>query len=96
MQPTNIALTLLFGAITLLQPVPEVHANADVQNKEVLEAVDKVAPTVEEIAKKLWDLSEVSLLEIKSSAYLMDLLKKNGFTLNSEGTAGVPTAFIAE
>ena len=96
MQTANIALALLFGAITLLQPVPEVHADAAVQNKEVLEAVDKVAPTVEEIAKKLWDLSEVSLLEIKSSAYLMDLLKNNGFTITSEKTAGVPTSFIAE
>ena len=42
------------------------------------------------------DLSEVSLLEVQSSVYLKDLLKDNGFTITSEGTAGVPTAFIAE
>jgi aminobenzoyl-glutamate utilization protein B len=66
------------------------------QDKEVLEAAEKVAPTVEEVAKKLWDLAEVSLLEVKSSAYLKDLLKKNGFAITSEKTAGVPTAFIAE
>jgi metal-dependent amidase/aminoacylase/carboxypeptidase family protein len=52
-----------------------------VQDKEVLEAVEKVAPTIEEIGKKLWGLSEVSLLEIKSSAYLKDLFKKSGFTM---------------
>ena len=34
------------------------------------------------------DLSEVSLLEIKSSAYLKDLLKKNGFTITSDKAAG--------
>ena len=45
MQTAKIALALLFGAIILLQPVPEVHADAAVQNKEVLDAVDKVAPT---------------------------------------------------
>ena len=76
--------------------VAATNADVSAQDKEVLDAVEKVAPTVEEIAKKLWDLSEVSLLEVKSSAYLKDLLKNNGFTITSEGTAGVPTAFIAE
>jgi hypothetical protein len=72
------------AAITLLQP--KIRADISEQDKEVLEAV-------EEIAKKLWDLSEVSLLEIKSSAYLKDLLKNNGFTSTSEKTAGVPTGY---
>ena len=94
-QTVTIALALLFGAITLMS-VPAARADVSAQDKEVLEAVDKVAPTVGEIAKKLWELSEVSLLEIKSSAYLKDLLKKNGFTITSEKTAGVPTSFIAE
>ena len=86
----------LFVAIIFLQPVIDVRANVSAQDKEVLEAVDKVAPTVEEIAKKLWDLSEVSLLEAKSSAYLKDLLKNNGFTITSDKAAGVPTSFVAE
>ena len=79
-QKVWIAPALLFLATHLLQPVPTAFADVSVQDKEVLEAVEKVAPTVEEIAKKLWDLSEVSLLEVKSSAYLKDLLKKSGFT----------------
>ena len=58
-----IAPALLFLATTLLQPVPAAFADVSVQDKEVLDAVEKVAPTLEEIAKKLWDLSEVSLLE---------------------------------
>ena len=49
-----------------------------------------MAPTVQEVAQKLWDLAEVSLLETKSSAYLKDLLKKNGFKITSEATANVP------
>jgi aminobenzoyl-glutamate utilization protein B len=92
----RIAPALLFAAAALLQPVSEARADLSPQAKEVLEAVEKVAPTVEEIGQKLWDLSEVSLLETKSSAYLKDLLKDNGFSITSEGTAGVPTAFIAE
>jgi aminobenzoyl-glutamate utilization protein B len=95
-QLAKIVLAPLIGAGVLLLPVPEARADVSVQDKEVLEAVDKVAPTVEEIAKKLWDLSEVGLVEVKSSVYLKDLLKNNGFTITSEGTAGVPTAFIAE
>ena len=86
----------LFVAIIFLQPIIDVRADVSAQDKEVLEAVDKVAPTVEQIAKKLWDLSEVPLLEVRSSVYLKDLLKNDGFTITSEGTAGVPTAFIAE
>jgi aminobenzoyl-glutamate utilization protein B len=86
----------LFVAIIFVQLVIDVRADVSVRDKEVLEAVDKVAPTVEEIAKKLWDLAEVPLLEVQSSIYLKDLLKNNGFTITSEGTAGVPTAFIAE
>jgi aminobenzoyl-glutamate utilization protein B len=92
----KIAPALLVLAIALLQPAPEAFADVSVQDKEVLAAVDKVAPTVEEIAKKLWELSEVSLLEIKSSAYLKNLLKKNGFTITSDKAAGVPTSFVAE
>ena len=39
------------AAISLLQPVPAALSEVSVQEKEVLEAVEKVAPTVEEIAK---------------------------------------------
>ena len=83
-QTVKIVPALLFCVITLLQPVPEACADISAQDKEVIEAVEKVAPTVEEIARKLWSLSKVSLLEIKSSAYLKDLLKNNGFTITSE------------
>jgi aminobenzoyl-glutamate utilization protein B len=89
---------LLMGllAIFALNSSAKAQTDISVQEKEVLQAVEKVAPTVEEVAKKLWDLSEVSLLELKSSAYLKDLLKKNGFAITSEKTASVPTAFVAE
>jgi hypothetical protein len=67
-----VAVCVFFAGavIALLQMAPEAHADVYAQGKEVIETVNKVAPTVEEIAKKLWDLSEVSLLEVKSSAYL--------------------------
>ena len=51
-QIVKIAPALLFWAIILVHHIPEARADISAQDKEVLEAVDKVAPTVEEIAKK--------------------------------------------
>jgi len=92
----KIALASLIVAFVVLQPAPEARADFSAQDKEVLAAIEKVAPTVEQIGKKLWDLAEVSLLEVKSAAYLRDLLKKNGFTITKDKAGGVPTAFVAE
>ena len=79
-----------------LFPVTSVPAKAKVSSAAVLEAVDKQAPLIEEVGLKLWDLSELSLLEVKSAKYLKKVLKKNGLKITSDATAGVPTAFIAE
>lgn len=89
------ALTALFLYIVPLSALGAAPKTA-VSPEEVVSAVDKVSPTIEEVGLKVWELSEVSLLELKSSAYLKEVLKKNGFTITSEGTAGIPTAFIAE
>jgi aminobenzoyl-glutamate utilization protein B len=82
--------------VMILQPGPAALADVSVEQQKIISVVDKVAPTIEETAKKLWELSEVSLLEVKSSAYLKDLLKKNGFTITSDKAADVPTSFVAE
>lgn len=64
--------------------------------EKIYAAVDQVAPIIEDSAMKLWKHSELSLVEMKSSAYLMKVLEDNGFTIKSKGTASVPTAFVAE
>jgi aminobenzoyl-glutamate utilization protein B len=60
------------------------------------QAVEQVKPIIERLAKELWQLSELSLQEVKSAQLVMDVLQEQGFTITSKGTAGVPTAFIAE
>ncbi len=80
----------------LLSAAVAVPVNAAVAPEEVVSAVEKVAPVIEEVGTKVWEFSEQSLLEVKSSKYLKDVLKKNGFKITSEKTANVPTAFIAE
>jgi aminobenzoyl-glutamate utilization protein B len=60
------------------------------------QAVEQVIPTIERIANEVWQLSELSLHEVKSAQLIMDILQEHGFIITSKGTAGVPTAFIAE
>jgi aminobenzoyl-glutamate utilization protein B len=59
-------------------------------------AVEQVTPTINRIAQEVWQLAELSLQEVRSAQLLMDILQEQGFTITSKGTAGVPTAFIAE
>ncbi|HLI70490.1 MAG TPA: amidohydrolase [Ktedonobacteraceae bacterium] len=60
------------------------------------QAVERARPTIERLADELWQLAELSLQEVKSARLLMSVLQEEGFTITSKGTAGVPTAFIAE
>lgn len=64
------------------------------------EAIDQeitqLSPEIERLASKLWHLAELSLVEVQSARLIIALLREQGFTIKSLGTAGVPTAFIAE
>ncbi len=53
-------------------------------------------PVIERISDEVWHLAEVSLEEVQSAAVHMRELEAAGFTIVSQGTAGVPTAFVAE
>jgi aminobenzoyl-glutamate utilization protein B len=58
--------------------------------------IEPARPAIERIASEVWDLAEVSLEEAKSAQVHIRELKAAGFTIVSTGTAGVPTAFVAE
>ena len=60
------------------------------------QAVEQAAPVITRIANEVWQLAELSLQEVKSARLVMNMLQEEGFTITSKGTAGVPTAFIAE
>jgi aminobenzoyl-glutamate utilization protein B len=60
------------------------------------QAVEEATPVITRIAKEVWQLAELSLREVKSAQLVMDILQEQGFTITSNGTAGIPTAFIAE
>src|SRR5258708_28452823 len=60
------------------------------------QAVEQTIPTIKRIANEVWQFAELSLQEVKSAELIRDILQDQGFTITSKGTAGVPTAFIAE
>lgn len=64
------------------------------EKSTALAAVEALGPEIHDMSMKLWDLSELALLETQSAAYLADLLEEEGFTVE-RGVAGMPTAFVA-
>lgn len=64
--------------------------------EQIDQAVEQVRPTIEHLAGELWQLAELSLQEVQSARLIRRCLREEGFTITSTGTAGVPTAFIAE
>jgi len=62
----------------------------------VARAIEGASPTVERIASEIWNLSELSLEEVRSSEVHLRELRAAGFEITSTGTSGVPTAFVAE
>lgn len=53
-------------------------------------------PIIERISTEVWEYAEIGLHEVKSAQVHIRELKDAGFTIVSTGTAGVPTAFLAE
>ncbi len=59
-------------------------------------AVDAVHDTITAISREVWRLAELGLNEVESARVHLRSLEAAGFRIVSTGTAGVPTAFLAE
>lgn len=75
------------------KPKPAKNRRSDDAVAKVIEAA---GPVIERICTEVWDLAEISSHEVKSFQVHIRELKDAGFTIVSTGTAGVPTAFVAE
>jgi aminobenzoyl-glutamate utilization protein B len=62
--------------------------------EEAVAEVQARAVLAQQIVDSLFSFGELGFQEFETHRYLVDLLKKNGFTVE-EGIAGVPTAFMA-
>ena len=62
-------------------------------NKQVLyDIVDEKAKLLTDLSDKIWEYAELSMLEYKSAAEYVRILKAEGFTVE-ENLCGIPTAF---
>ncbi len=59
-------------------------------------AVAGVEDAILRITQEVWDLAEISLVEVESMKIHLRELEAAGFTTVSTGTAGLPTAFLLE
>src|SRR5256884_2184399 len=62
--------------------------------QEVVRDVVSRAQFTQQMVDQIFSFAELGFQETETSHYLVDLLRKNGFTVR-EGIAGVPTAWVA-
>jgi aminobenzoyl-glutamate utilization protein B len=56
--------------------------------------VDAMQVFTQQMVDQVFSYGELGFQEVETTRYLIDILKKNGFTVQ-EGIAGIPTAFMA-
>ena len=82
-----VLFVLLFALSTSYAQLPAEKAAVD-------KWINKNAPTLKNVNRRIWELAELGLQEHQSSQILRDLLSEHGFKVNS-GVADMPTAFVA-
>ncbi|MGL4520216.1 MAG: amidohydrolase [Phocaeicola sp.] len=82
--------------LLIMLPLMTMYSQSKPANNPAIEGVALVEKSIEDISQTLWNLSEVSHQESRSSKYLKGILVENGFSIVSDGASNVPTAFIAE
>jgi aminobenzoyl-glutamate utilization protein B len=77
-------------------PSKEVPDNPRVQRmkNQATEEVDAMTTFTQQMVDQIFSFGELGFQEVETHKYLVELLRKNGFTVQ-EGIAGIPTAFIA-
>ncbi|WP_448531860.1 hypothetical protein [Pseudothermotoga sp.] len=63
--------------------------------EKIAQALDSMEEQLIDLAKKIFDLAELSYEEKKSSRMLANFLEENGFSV-TRNVAGLSTAFLAE
>jgi len=87
--------TVAASALALLaQPVAAQAAASKAEKAAAAAAVDAQAKQIQVMVDQVFSFAEPGFQEKRTSAYLADILEKNGFTV-TRGVAGIPTAFTA-
>ena len=83
--PSFHALLLLVQAATSQSP------RLTALKQEVASDITSRAQFTQQMVDQIFSFAELGFQETETSRYLVDLLRKNGFTVR-EGIAGIPTA----
>jgi len=86
----NILLLIL---LTLAPVLASAQKLSNVKKQALAEA-EGLETQINTICQELWDYSETALKEHKSAELLIDILQKEGFTIEKD-VSGMPTAFVA-
>lgn len=77
---------MVFGALLQAQTL-------STEEQQILKGLDDRMDQYADMAKAIWDVSELGFMEDQSTAVLQNKLKEAGFKVES-GLAGMPTSFI--
>jgi aminobenzoyl-glutamate utilization protein B len=76
------------------RPRPIPAAKLAALKREAMADVDAHAKLTQQMVDQLFSFGELGFQEFETSRYLVDLLRREGFTVE-EGVAGIPTAWVA-
>jgi len=94
---TVLAFTLVPNTRVQAQRAPAAapaNARLTALKREVLQDVDSRRVFTQQMIDQIFSFGELGFQETETSRYLVDVLRKNGFTVK-EGVAGIPTAWVA-
>ena len=75
-------------------PPPREEARIERFKTEAVADVESMRTFTQQMVDQIFSFGELGFQELETHRYLVDILKKNGFTVE-EGIAGIPTAFMA-
>ena len=81
------------GTAAVTAPVKD-DARAERLKADAVRDVESMQVFTQQMVDSIFSFAELGFQETETHRYLVDVLKKNGFTVQ-EGIAGIPTAFMA-
>lgn len=90
MKASGLALSLGLAA----QAMPAQAAATAKEKAEAIAGVEAQRKNIQVMVDTVFSFAEPGFQEVRTSAYLADILEKNGFKV-TRGVAGIPTAFTA-
>jgi aminobenzoyl-glutamate utilization protein B len=76
------------------RPAPKDDARTERLKSEAIKDVESMKEFTQQMVDSIFSFAELGFQEVETNRYLIDILKKNGFSVQ-EGIAGIPTAFMA-